>query len=142
MIPCSCFRVRQFRTSLSPLSTDPLTYIGRTVSEFGRLGPVQQRDRKFLFAQRAKSFTASRSTSRSSLTSIAAPPFSRPSKSRSVSIFFPGELATYAQDRKVFSGDESFDSAAHRVAFRQRLYCIRSASAQPKTASNAPFVRL
>ena len=70
---------------------------------------------------------------------MAAPPFSRPSKSRSVSIFFPRGLATYAQDRKVFSGDESFDSAAHRAAFR--LYCIGSANAQLKTAGNAPFVR-
>jgi hypothetical protein len=61
---------------------------------------------------------------------MAAPPFSGPSKFRSVSVL-PPELATYAQDGKVFSADESFDSAAHRVAF-QRL----------KTATDAPFVTL
>lgn len=132
IIPCSCFRVRRFRTSLSPLSIDPFMYIGRTVSEFGPLG----------FAQRAKSFTASRSTRRTSLRSMAAPPYSRPSKSRRVSTFCPRGLATYASDRKVFSGDESSDSAAHRVALRQRLHCIRSGNAQPKTASDAPFVTL
>lgn len=47
---------------------------------------------------------------------MAAPPSFGPSKSRSVFIL-PPELATYAQDGKVLSGDESFDSAAHRVAF-------------------------
>src|SRR5262245_16094213 len=91
-------------TTTCPLSSDPLTDIARTVSEFGSIGFAEGKE-LHSFASDEKDVIEIDGYS-------AFFPSEQVSKRVHMLRFNP---ATYAQNHTFFFTDESFDSAAHRV---------------------------
>src|SRR5713226_4155061 len=110
IISCSCFRVGELRTSTVPLSSDPLTYICRTVSEFDTVG--------FAEGKKPHGFAIHENDLREIDGHSALLPSEQFSQRVHLLRVNP---ATHAQDHKVFSTDNSVDSAAHCVALGQLL---------------------